>query len=58
MDFPAELSGLNRVGVEYQAKGQLPLYFGTMIDRIPAIPGILDYRDGKVVDARTGQVVD
>ena len=58
MEIPAELAGLKRVGAQYNAKGKMPMYFSTMLDRLPAIPGVLGYRGDKVVDERTGQVLE
>jgi len=59
MEVPAELASFKRVGADYRAKGKMPMYFSTMLDRLPAIPGVLSYRDsGEVVDARTGQVLN
>jgi len=58
MDIPPELAGLKRVGVEYRAKGKMPMYFSAMLDRLTAVPGVLGYRGDKVVDERTGQVLE
>ncbi len=58
MDFPAELATFARSGAEYRAKGKMVMYFSTMLDRLTAMPGVLSYRGDKVVDERTGQVLD
>ena len=37
---------------------KMPIHFSLMLDRLPEIPGVLSYRGDKVVDARTGQVLE
>ena len=58
MAFPAELTGLKRTGAVYKAKGKMPNFFSSQIDRLAPMPGILDYRGDAIIDERTGQVVD
>ena len=54
---PDSLKALPAVQVEFHASGKLNNYFGVPIDRMPPIPGILDYRRDTVIDARTGSDV-
>lgn len=54
---PASLQALPAVQAELRASGKMNNYLGLPIDRMPPIPGILDYRRDTIVDARTGQDV-
>lgn len=51
---PDSLKALPAVKAELVANGKLNNYFGVPIDRMPPIPGVLDYRRDTVIDARTG----
>ena len=51
MSVPAEVSSLPKSAADYRAAGSFPNYFGAIVDRLPPIPGVLDYdKDGRVVD--------
>lgn len=52
---PDALKALPAVKAELHASGKLNNYFGAPIDRMPPIPGVLDYRRDTVVDVQTGQ---
>ena len=54
---PDSLKALPAIQVEFHASGKLNNYFGVPIDRMPPIPGVLDYRRDTVIDARTGSEV-
>ncbi|MEQ1540789.1 MAG: hypothetical protein ABL926_00905 [Novosphingobium sp.] len=54
---PDSLKGWPSVQAEFHASGKLNNYFGTVITRMPPIPGVLDYRRDTVIDARTGTAV-
>ncbi len=58
MDFPEELAGLNRVNADYRAKGKMPMFFSSMLDRLVPMPGVLSYQEDKIIDVRTGQPVE
>jgi hypothetical protein len=46
------LSGMPVVGADFHAADKMPNYFGILIDRLPAIPGILGYDRDRIVDLR------
>lgn len=54
---PDSLKSLPAVKAELVANGKINNHFGLPIDRMPPIPGILDYRRDTVIDARTGAEV-
>jgi len=54
---PARLASLPRVQASYRAAGKVDNFFGVMIDRLTALPGVLAYRRDEVVDERTSSVV-
>ena len=54
---PARLASLPRVQASYRAAGKVDNFFGVMIDRLTALPGVLAYRRDEVVDERTGAAV-
>jgi hypothetical protein len=55
MEIPQALSNLPRVAADYHAVGRFPNYFGTPIDRLAPVPGIIDYdKDGDVLDLKDG----
>ena len=55
MEIPQTLSDLPRVAADYHAVGRFPNYFGTPIDRLVPVPGIIDYdKDGDVLDLKDG----
>ncbi|HKY18347.1 MAG TPA: hypothetical protein VJL82_05385 [Rhizomicrobium sp.] len=54
MPVPESLANLPRVTADYRAQRAFPNYFGVPINRLIAIPGVLDYDDdGHVVDLKT-----
>jgi hypothetical protein len=55
MTRPPRLSGLPVIPAELRAVDKIPNYFGGMIDRHPALPGVLRYERDRVIDDRTGQ---
>jgi hypothetical protein len=54
MARPDRLNGLPVVPVELRAANKMPNYFGILIDRHPAVPGVLRYERDRVIDDRTG----
>jgi hypothetical protein len=54
---PASLAGLPREAAAYRAAGKIDNFFGVMIERLTALPGILSYRRDEVIDERAGQAV-
>jgi hypothetical protein len=54
MSVPARLAGLPVVPADLRAADKMPNYFGIMIDRLPAIPGVLAYQRDKVIDVKAG----
>ena len=58
MSFPEELSAMKHVPAEFHAKGRMPMYFSTMLDRLGEMPGVLSYRSDKIIDERTGKVIE
>lgn len=54
---PDSLKALPAVKAELVANGKINNHFGVPIDRMPPIPGILDYRRDTVIDVRTGAEV-
>lgn len=54
MARPDRLAGLPVAAVELRAADRMPNYFGILIDRHPAVPGVLRYERGRVIDERTG----
>lgn len=48
------LAGHTIVPARLRAAGPIPNYYGVAVDRMTAIPGVLDYRRDTVIDARTG----
>ncbi|HEY0115126.1 MAG TPA: hypothetical protein VGB54_05345 [Allosphingosinicella sp.] len=52
MEVPAALRALPLVRAEYGAVGKFPNHFRTMINRIPPVPGVLDYDGDRAVDLR------
>ena len=54
MPRPDRLAGRPIVPAELRAADKMPNYFGILIDRLPAIPGVLAYRRDRVIDVRTG----
>ena len=48
---PDQLKALPRVAADYHAAGPFPNYFGTLIDRMAPVAGVLGYdKDGHVLD--------
>ena len=54
---PAKLAGLPRVPANYRASGKMDNFFGVMIDRLTALPGVLEYRRDEVIDVPRGTAV-
>ena len=50
---PAVLASLPRVAAAYRASGKMNNYFGMLVDRLTALPGVLGYDRDEVVDERT-----
>jgi hypothetical protein len=55
LDFtlPGSLSAWPSAQAEFSANGKLNNFYGVLVSRLPAIPGILAYRRDIVIDART-----
>jgi hypothetical protein len=51
------LASFRIVPAELRAAGRFPNYYGVHIDRLTAIPGILDYDRDRVVDVKAGGAV-
>jgi hypothetical protein len=54
MSRPDRLNGLPIVPAEWRAADKLPNFFGVLVDRHPALPGVLRYERDRVIDDRTG----
>lgn len=54
MSRPDRLNGLPVVAAERRAGDKMPNYFGVLISRHPALPGVLRYERDRVIDDRTG----
>jgi len=54
MTRPDRLNGHPVVAAEWRAASKVPNFFGILINRHPALPGILGYRRDRVIDERTG----
>ena len=54
MARPERLNGLPVVPAEWRAAEKMPNYFGVLIDRHPAMSGVLRYERDRVIDDRTG----
>lgn len=54
---PASLASLKREPAQYRAAGKIDNFFGVMIDRLTALPGVLSYRRDEIVDERAGGAV-
>lgn len=55
MTRPARLNGLPVIPAELRAVDKIPNYLGGLINRHPALPGVLRYERDRVIDDRTGQ---
>ena len=55
MTRPARLDGLPVIPAELRAVDKIPNYLGGLINRHPALPGVLRYERDRVIDDRTGQ---
>lgn len=53
MAVPERLAGLPLVPADFHAAGKMPNFYGTLIDRLPAIPGILAYQRDRAIDLKT-----
>lgn len=58
MSFPEELASMKHVPAQFHAKGKMPMFFSTMLNRLVPMPGVLGYRGDKIIDERTGQVIE
>lgn len=54
-ELPDRLRGRPVEPAKLRASEKLSNYFGVLIDRLPAIPGILEYRRDKVMDPQAGE---
>lgn len=55
--FPASLAGFKHITADYRAAGKTDNYFGTMIERLTPLAGVLGYRRDDIVDERSATVV-
>lgn len=53
MPLPAKLKGLPVEPADFHAAAKVPNYFGILIDRMPAMPGVLRYERDIPVDVKT-----
>jgi hypothetical protein len=53
MPLPDKLKGLPVEPADFHAAAKVPNYFGILIDRLPAIPGVLRYERDIPVDVKT-----
>lgn len=53
--IPATLKGLPRELAELHAVGKFPNRYATSVNRMAPIPGVLEYDEDRVIDARTGK---
>jgi hypothetical protein len=53
LPLPARLAGKPVDAADLHAAGKMPNYFGVVIDRLPAIPGILAYQRDRVIDVKS-----
>jgi hypothetical protein len=51
------LQGVTVVPARFHATGKIPNYFGALIDRLSAIPGVLAYDRDTVIDAASGEPI-
>ncbi|NUT01492.1 MAG: hypothetical protein HOP96_10995 [Sphingomonas sp.] len=51
---PPKLASLPHTGASYRAAGKIDNFFGVMVDRLTALPGVLAYHRDEVIDERTG----
>lgn len=56
--LPASLSAWPSVKAEFSASPKLNNFYGVLVSRLPAIPGVLAYRRDKVIDVRTNTELD
>lgn len=54
MTRPDRLNGLPVVAAEWRAADKMPNYFGVLVDRHPAMQGVLRYQRDRVIDDHTG----
>lgn len=54
MTRPDRLNGHPLTAAEWRAADKVPNFFGVLISRHQALPGILSYRRDRVIDERTG----
>ena len=53
-EIDPRLASLRIVPAELRAGGRFPNYYGVQIDRLTAIPGVLEYDRDRVVDVKAG----
>jgi hypothetical protein len=51
---PPQLASMAIEPAKFHAAGKMPNYFGTLIDRMPAMAGVLDYRRDMPLDVASG----
>ncbi|MBO0750262.1 MAG: hypothetical protein J2O44_07535 [Porphyrobacter sp.] len=51
-DLPASLTAKVNQRADLRAAGKMNNFFGIMIDRMPAVPGVLGYQRDKVIDLK------
>ncbi|MEL1249452.1 hypothetical protein [Aurantiacibacter gilvus] len=56
--LPESLAAWAGEPVEFRAAGKMNNFYGTLVDRLPPIDGVLEYRRDQVIDARTGEVLE
>lgn len=54
---PASLAALPREAAAYRAAGKIDNFFGVLVQRLTALPGVLSYRRDQVVDERAGTAI-
>jgi hypothetical protein len=54
---PASLAALPRDAAVYRAAGKIDNFFGVMIERLTALPGVLSYKRDQVIDERAGTAI-
>lgn len=57
-DLPASLAGKAGQHAELRAAGKMNNFYGIVIDRMPAVPGVLAYERDKVIDLKAAPPAD
>ena len=55
---PSSLASMPRGPAQYRAAGKIDNFFGVMVDRLTALPGVLAYQRDQVIDVPTGAPVN